>query len=35
MPAATQTTAVSKKRLWAGRIISALAVLFLLFDSTI
>ncbi len=30
---ATQTAPFSKKRLWAGRIISALAVLFLLFDA--
>jgi len=29
----TQTASASKKRLWAGRIISALMVLFLLFDS--
>jgi uncharacterized membrane protein (UPF0182 family) len=29
----TQTVPVSKKKLWAGRIISGLAVLFLLFDS--
>ncbi len=29
----TQTGPFSKKRLWAGRIISALAVLFLLFDA--
>jgi hypothetical protein len=28
-----QTASVSKKKLWAGRIISALIVLFLLFDS--
>ena len=33
MQSATQTASVSKKRLWAGRIISALMVLFLLFDS--
>jgi len=33
MQPATQTTSVSKKGLWAGRIISALMVLFLLFDS--
>ena len=31
----TQTAPVSKKMLWAGRIISALAALFLLFDSVI
>ncbi len=30
---ATQTTAVSKKRLWAGRIVSALPVLLLLFSA--
>jgi hypothetical protein len=30
---ATRTTPFSKKRLWAGRIISALAILFLLFDA--
>jgi hypothetical protein len=29
----TQTAPFSKKRLWAGRIISALAILFLLFDA--
>ena len=29
----TQTGPFSKKRLWAGRIISALAILFLLFDA--
>ena len=33
MQSATQTDSVSKKSLWAGRIISALMVLFLLFDS--
>ena len=33
MQSATQTASVSKKSLWAGRIISALMVLFLLFDS--
>ena len=32
MRSATQTAAVSKKMLWAGRIISALPVLFLLMD---
>jgi hypothetical protein len=32
MQADTQTAAVSKKRLWAGRIISALPALFLLLD---
>ncbi len=30
-----RTTAVSNKRVWAGRIVSALPVLFLLFDSVI
>lgn len=33
MPSETHTAPVSKKKLWAGRILSALAVLFLLFDS--
>ena len=33
MQSATQTVSVSKKRLWASRIICALVVLFLLFDS--
>ena len=33
MQSRTQTGPVSKGRLWAGRIISALVVLFLLFDS--
>jgi hypothetical protein len=33
MQAATQTAPVSKPNLWTGRIISALAVLFLLFDA--
>jgi hypothetical protein len=32
MQTGTQTVTVSKKKLWAGRIISGLAVLFLLFD---
>jgi hypothetical protein len=32
MQSDTQTTPVSRKRLWAGRIISALPALFLLFD---
>jgi DoxX-like family len=32
MPADTQTDSVSKKSLWAGRIISALPILFLLMD---
>jgi hypothetical protein len=35
MQSVTQTIPVSKKTLWAGRIISALAVLFLLFDGVI
>ena len=33
MPSATQTAPVSKKRLWAGRIMSGLPALFLLADS--
>ncbi len=33
MQPATQTASVPKRRLWAGRIVSALIVLFLLFDS--
>jgi hypothetical protein len=33
MPSTTPTAATSKKMLWAGRIISALVVLFLLFDA--
>jgi hypothetical protein len=32
MQTGTQTVTVSKKKLWAGRIISGLAVLFLVFD---
>jgi DoxX-like protein len=32
---ASQTAPVSKKRLWAGRILSGIAVLFLLFDGVI
>ena len=32
MPAATQTAPASKKKLWAGRILTALPVLFLLVD---
>jgi hypothetical protein len=32
MQSSTQTTSVSKKSLWAGRIISAMPVLFLLLD---
>ncbi len=35
MESGTTSTGVSSKRLWAGRIISALPVLFLLFDSVI
>jgi hypothetical protein len=35
MQSATQTASVSKKGLWAGRIISALMILFLLFDSAL
>jgi len=35
MRSATQTAPVSKKRLWAGRILSGVAVLFLLFDGVI
>ena len=35
MQASTQTTQVSKKRLWAGRIVSALAVLFMIFDGVL
>lgn len=35
MQSATRTVLVSKKTAWAGRIISALAVLFLLFDGII
>ena len=35
MRSGTQTAPVSKKKLWAGGIISALAILFLLFDSII
>ena len=35
MPSYTQTAHVSKKRLWAGRILSGAAVLFLLFDGVI
>ncbi len=33
MQSATQTASASKKRLWAGRILSGLPALFLLFDS--
>jgi len=35
MQSATQTAPVSKTMLWAGRIISVLVVLFLLFDALI
>src|SRR5882762_10132254 len=35
MQSATQTASASKKRLWAGRIICALVVLFLLFDCSL
>ncbi len=35
MQSATRTATISKKKYWAGGIISALAVLFLLFDSVI
>jgi hypothetical protein len=35
MQSVNQTSSVSKTSLWAGRIISALVALFLLFDSTI
>jgi hypothetical protein len=35
MPLVTQTGPISKKSLWAGRIISTLIVLFLLFDAVI
>jgi hypothetical protein len=35
MPPSAQVNLTSRKRLWAGRILSALAVLFLLFDSVI
>jgi hypothetical protein len=35
MQSATQIAAVSKKRLWAGRIMSAVVIAFLLFDSVI
>jgi hypothetical protein len=33
VPSSTQTTPISKTSLWAGRIISGLAVIFLLFDA--
>jgi hypothetical protein len=35
MQSATQTAPVSKKMLWAGRILSAIPILFLLFDGVI
>ncbi len=35
MPSDTQVVPVSKKKLWAGRIISTLVVLFMLFDGVI
>jgi hypothetical protein len=35
MQSATQTAATSSKMLWAGRIVSGLVVLFMLFDGTI
>ena len=35
MPSDTQTAPASKKRIWAGRILSGLPVLFLLFDAII
>ena len=35
MPSTMKTASVSKKKLWAGRILSALAVLFLLFDGVV
>ena len=35
MPSDTQTAAASKKRIWVGRILSGLPVLFLLFDAII
>jgi hypothetical protein len=35
MPSDTQTASVSKKGLWAGRIMSALVILFLVFDIVI
>jgi DoxX-like protein len=35
MPATTQSSSASKTSVWSGRIISALVVIFLLFDSTI
>jgi len=35
MPATTQSGSASKTSIWPGRIISALVVIFLLFDSTI
>ena len=35
MPSGNRTATISKKGLWAGRMVSGLAVLFLLFDSLI
>ncbi len=35
MPADTQTAPASKKRIWAGRVLTGLPVLFLLFDAII
>ena|SRR5882672_7745943 len=35
MPSGNRAAPISRKRLWAGRIVSGLAVLFLLFDSLI
>ena len=35
MPSAAQTVPVSKTMLWAGRILSTLAVLFMLFDAAL
>jgi hypothetical protein len=35
MPAISQTAPISRRRFWAGSILSALAVLFLLFDGVI
>ena len=33
MQSATQTASISRKRLWAGRVISGIVILFLLFDA--
>jgi DoxX-like family len=35
MQSATQTASVSRKRLWAGRVISGIVILFLLFDAIV